>query len=150
MLLHFFFLGAVGSKSAFDHGIVTDRGATVSWNVNSSPPWHKPQRTFWNPFCWMKKFELWLKFHWNLFLRVQRVRISDKPLSGPMMTQFFDTLYMRYWGRWVNEYPWSISGIVAGMSSANERPHYFVTSSVIGWAISCEYLWLCLFCPQSL
>ena len=29
------------------------------------------QTTISTPFSWMKKFELRLKFHWNLFLRVQ-------------------------------------------------------------------------------
>ena len=29
------------------------------------------QTTFWNGFSWMKMFEYRLKFHWNLFLRVQ-------------------------------------------------------------------------------
>ena len=29
------------------------------------------QTTFWSAFSWMKMFELRLKFHWSLFLRVQ-------------------------------------------------------------------------------
>ena len=29
------------------------------------------QTTFSNAFCWMKMFEFQLRFHWNLFLRVQ-------------------------------------------------------------------------------
>ena len=29
------------------------------------------QTTFWSAFSWMKIFELRLKFHWSLFLRVQ-------------------------------------------------------------------------------
>ena len=29
------------------------------------------QTTFSNAFSWMKLLEFWLKFHWNLFLRVQ-------------------------------------------------------------------------------
>ena len=29
------------------------------------------QTTFWSTFSWMKMFEFRLKFHWNLFLRVQ-------------------------------------------------------------------------------
>ena len=28
-------------------------------------------QTFLSTFSWMKKFEFWLKFHWNLFLKVQ-------------------------------------------------------------------------------
>ena len=48
-------------------------------------------------FSWMKLFEFRLKFHWNLFLRVQLTifqvlvqimawrRPTDKPLSEPMM-----------------------------------------------------------------
>ena len=31
------------------------------------------QTTFSNAFSWMKMFEYWLKFHWNLFLRVQLI-----------------------------------------------------------------------------
>ena len=31
------------------------------------------QTTFWNAFSWMKMFEYRLKFHWNLFLRVQLI-----------------------------------------------------------------------------
>ena len=27
--------------------------------------------TFSNSFSWMKRFKIWLKFHWNFFLRVQ-------------------------------------------------------------------------------
>ena len=29
------------------------------------------QTTFWNAFSWMNMYEFRLKFHWNLFLRVQ-------------------------------------------------------------------------------
>ena len=29
------------------------------------------QMTFSNAFSWLKMFEFWLQFHWNLFLRVQ-------------------------------------------------------------------------------
>ena len=29
------------------------------------------QTTFWNGFSWMKMYEFWLEFHWNLFLGVQ-------------------------------------------------------------------------------
>ena len=45
------------------------------------------QTRFSNAFSWMKMFQLWLKFHWSLFLRVQLTifRPGDKPLSAPMM-----------------------------------------------------------------
>ena len=29
------------------------------------------QTTFWNASFWMKMFEFWLRFHWNLFLRFE-------------------------------------------------------------------------------
>ena len=71
--------------------------------------------TFANEFSWMKNFEFWLRFRWNLFLMVQLKitqhwfrflmawrRIGDKPLSEPMLTWLTDAC-MRHWRRWVNE-----------------------------------------------
>ena len=45
-------------------------------------------KTFSNAFSWMKMYELRLRFHWNLLLRVQLTIGSDngdKPLSEPMV-----------------------------------------------------------------
>ena len=54
------------------------------------------QTTFSNAFSWMKFFEFWLKFHWNLFKGafnnipalakiIAWHRPGDKPLSEPML-----------------------------------------------------------------
>ena len=63
------------------------------------------QTIFSDAFSWMKIFVFWLEFHWRLFLRVPLIIISigsdnslalgtvqatNKPLSEPMLTQFFD------------------------------------------------------------
>ena len=46
------------------------------------------QTTFSNVFSWMKMYEYRLKFHWNLFLRVQLTRRrGDKLLSGPRLAR---------------------------------------------------------------
>ena len=41
------------------------------------------------------------------------------------------------------ELSWSISGIILGMGSANERSHYIVTPPFIGWAHTLNDLWIC-------
>ena len=80
-------------------------------HINSSPPGKMTiisQTIFSDAFSWMKSFIFWLKFHWNLFLRVQLTItqnwlyngivnrwIGDKPLSEPVLTRFNDT-YMRH------------------------------------------------------
>ena len=67
------------------------------------------QTTFSNAFSWMKMHEFQLRFHWNLFLRVQLTifqhwsvhimawrRPGDKPLSEPMMLSLLAHSYMRH------------------------------------------------------
>ena len=58
-------------------------GYTVGWWMMSCWPnhllthwgWHNMadifQTTFSTAFCWMKMYEFRLRFHWNLFLRIQ-------------------------------------------------------------------------------
>ena len=46
--------------------------------------------TFSNAFSWIKMYEFSLRFHWNLFLRVQFT--GDKPLSEPMMVNLLTHL----------------------------------------------------------
>ena len=58
------------------------------------------QTKFWNAFSSMKMFEFRLKFHWNLFPRVQSTILVQimvchlfgaKPLSEPLMTHVVNT-----------------------------------------------------------
>ena len=51
------------------------------------------------------------------------------------MTQPFNTVPLWMWPQGATGGPSFITGIILGMDSANERPLYSVTSSLIGWAI---------------
>ena len=54
------------------------------------------QKTFSNNFSWMKIAAFWIKFTWNLFLRVQMVwamawcQTGNYPLPEPMLTNLYD------------------------------------------------------------
>ena len=70
-------------QSKLTHPPPLDKKATIS------------QTTFSNAFSWMKMLEFQFKFHWKLFLCVQlTIRIGDKSLPEPMLTQCTDA-YMR-------------------------------------------------------
>ena len=54
------------------------------------------QTTFWNAFPWMKIVVFWLKFHWNLFLKVQ-LRINHHCLRWWLGIKQTTSHYLNQW-----------------------------------------------------
>ena len=98
------------------------------------------QTTFSTTFPWLKIFEFWLKFHWNLFLGVlltipASVRImawrrpGDKPLSEPMIDSLLTHICVIR-PQWVN----SKSELVQVMAWVPSRRH------AISWTNDDQFL----------
>ena len=79
--------------------------------LNASPPGTKTAATSHTTLSgvtsWIKSLVFWFKFHWRLFPRVQLItliqikawrRISDEPLSEPMLNGFSDAYMHHRWG----------------------------------------------------
>ena len=105
----------------------------------------------------MKMYELRLKFHWSLFRRVQ-ITIFQYWIRKWLGVDRATCHYLNQWldyqhinaslalnelthppqdhdcGDITSQKFWWFSMIILGMGSANERKHYYVTPSLIGWA----------------
>ena len=67
------------------------------------------QTTFLNAFSWLKKFDFWLKFYWNLFLRVQ-MKITGIGLDNGLVPMRRQAII------WINDDPihWRLYATLGG------------------------------------